>query len=102
MVKVAEDEAKKYEGKPHCLRIIRFIDKFFEENPLSCCADEVSQCKRLLDDEDKFKLSQKTSSVTLHVVKKKYFFKARIVVPNEYPLQQIRYLSTFVLMGVRK
>lgn len=93
LVKVSEEEAKKHEGKPHCLKVIGFIDQFLDDNPLVCCSDEISAIRALVDTEagDKFKLSQKTSSVTIAVFKDEYYFKAKIVVPNDYPLKQIRY-----------
>ncbi len=90
LVKVAEAEAKKMAGRPHCLQTVKFINQFFEDNPLSVCSDELSECKKMLEDGvDKFKLSQKTSSVALHVAKGKYFFKARVTVPHEYPAKQV-------------
>ena len=70
--------------------MVKFIHQFFEDNPLSVCSDELSQCKKMLEEGvDKFKLSQKTSSVSLHVVRERYFFKARVTVPNEYPNKQV-------------
>jgi len=96
LVKVSEEEAKKYEGKPHCLRIIKFINQFLDENPLVCCSDEISTIRALLDtagDEaggDKLKLSQKTSSVSIHISHRgKYYFKAKLIVPNDYPEIQV-------------
>ena len=51
--------------------------------------------RSLLDTEagDKFKLSQKTSSVSIHVARGKYYFKAKVTVPNDYPEKQVRYSS---------
>lgn len=91
LVKVSEEEAKKFEGKPHCLQIIKFIDQFLEENPLVCCSDEISSIRALLDTEagDKLKLSQKTSSISIHVIRGKYYFKAKIILPNDYPEKQV-------------
>ena len=67
----------------------RFIDKFFEENPLSCCAEEISRIKSKLTGEDKLKLSQKNRSITLAVWKDKYFLKAKFTVPPDYPETRI-------------
>ena len=87
--KVAEVEAKRYIGKPHVLFILKFINQFFDDNPLACCSEEISEVKKLLGEDDKFKLSQKTSSICVQVSKNKYFFKAKIKVPNNYPLERI-------------
>ncbi len=87
--KVSENEAKKYSGSPHVLHILKFIERFFCENPLSCCAEEISKVKELLDDHDKVKLSQKTSSVNVHITKNKYYVKAKVVVPNDYPKERV-------------
>ena len=80
----------------------RFINQFLEENPLVCCSDEISTVRSLLDTEagDKFKLSQKTSSVSIHVARGKYYFKAKVIVPNDYPEKQVRY-SSLVLIETR-
>ena len=74
----------------------RFIDQFLEENPLVCCSDEISSIRALMDTEagDKLKLSQKTSSVSVHIIRGKYYFKAKIIVPNDYPEKQVRYSSS--------
>ena len=87
--KVAEAEAKKYSGKPHVLFILKLINQFLEDNPLSCCAEEISKVKQLLGPEDKCKLSQKTSSIHLCVNQKKYYFKTCIKVPNDYPKERV-------------
>ncbi len=97
LVKVSEAEAKKHTGRPHCLHVVKFINGFFEDNPLSVCSDELAECKKMLDVEgaaggggqDRFKLSQKTSSVSLYVAKERYFFKAKVTVPHEYPNKQV-------------
>lgn len=89
LVKVTESEAKKYVGKPHVLPVLKFIHQFFEDNPLACCSEEIANVKKLLGPEDKVKLSQKTSAVNVHIVKQKYFFKSKVIVPNDYPISQV-------------
>ncbi len=70
--------------------MIKFIHEFFEANPLAVCSEEISDCKKMLEEGvDKVKLSQKTSSLTFHIVRNKYFFKAKITVPQDYPLKQV-------------
>lgn len=86
---VSETEAKKHKGLPHILPVLKLINKFLDDNPLSCCAEEISDVKKLLGDDGKLKLSQKTSSVSLHVSKNNYFFKCKVQVPNDYPKESI-------------
>ena len=42
------------------------------------------------DDRDKLKLSQKNSTISLHIYKSDYFLKTKIKVPEDYPECQIR------------
>ena len=83
--KVAETEAKKYINSPHVLMILKFITQFLDDNPLACCSEEISKVKKILAEDGKIKLSQKTSSINLHVIKNDYFYKCKVKVPNEYP-----------------
>lgn len=70
--------------------MIKFINQFFVDNPLSVCSDEISEVRKLLQDNvDKLKLSQKTSSVSLSVEAGKYFYRCKVVVPDEYPKKQV-------------
>jgi hypothetical protein len=87
--RVSEAEAKKVNDKPHVLLILKFINQFFDDNPLACCSEEIANVKKLLGDEGTIKLSQKNSSLTLHVVQKKYYLKTRVVIPNNYPSERI-------------
>ena len=41
-------------------------------------------------DEDKIKLVQKTSSISLTITKYKYFLKLKVTIPFEYPQQRIQ------------
>ena len=69
-----------------------------DDRPLHCCVDELSDVKKLMDGEnnteaderDKVKLSQKTSSISLHIYKSEYYIKTKIKVPDDYPESQIR------------
>ena len=93
LVKVTEAEARKFSGKPHVLNVIRFVDKFMGENPLCCASEEIADCKKMLDDsqgEDKLKLSQKTSTVSLQIAKEKYYLKVKVKVPPDYPEKQVQ------------
>ena len=87
---VAENEAKtKHKNKPQVIPVLKFIAQFIDDNPLACCFEEVSKVKSLLNEGSTLKLSQKTSSMSLNIIKDKYFFKCKIHVPNDYPLESV-------------
>lgn len=87
--KVAENEAKKKVNAPHVLPILKLIGQFLDDNPLACCSEEISNVKQMLGEDGKLKLSQKTSSMTLHVTKSQYSFKCKVKVPNDYPNERV-------------
>ena len=72
------------------LTILKFIRNFIDENPLSCCYNEIATIKKDLSDSDELKLKQKTSSLNLKVSQGSYFFRAKIRVPEEYPENSVR------------
>jgi len=95
LVRVSEEEAKKYLGKPHVIFVVKFIRQFIAENPLCCCSGEITQIKKLLRTEtDKCKLSQKTSSITLQINHNKYYLKTKLKVPPDYPETQVKLEDT--------
>jgi hypothetical protein len=66
--------------------VLQFISNFLDENPLCCCADEISSIKsKLLGKDDLMKLRQKNSSITLSLKEDAYFYTCNIVIPNNYP-----------------
>ncbi|XP_066993090.2 uncharacterized protein [Anabrus simplex] len=85
LTNVCEQEAKKILGKPQILPTLKFIRNFIDENPLSCCFDEIAAIKKDLTDCDELKLKQKNSSLDLKVVQGHYSLQARISVPDNYP-----------------
>lgn len=87
---VCEQEAKKYLGKPQVLKTLQFVRNFIDENPLSCCYDEITVIKEFLKDGDEFKLKQKNSSISFKITQAQYYFKGKIVVPDDYPAIPIR------------
>ncbi|CAH0560228.1 unnamed protein product [Brassicogethes aeneus] len=82
---VCESETKKYLGKAQILNVIKFVRNFIEENPLSCCYDEISVLKKKLSDKDEFKLRQKASSIYLKVNNNGYYLTCKILIPDDYP-----------------
>lgn len=74
------------------LPILKFIRNFIDENPLICCYDEISTIKKLLGDDDEIKLKQKYSCIGLKIKKQLYYFKAKIDVPDNYPVACIKYV----------
>ncbi|XP_008192661.2 uncharacterized protein LOC663687 [Tribolium castaneum] len=89
LTNVCEQEAKKYLGKAQVLNVIKFLRSFIDENPLSCCYDEINFLKKTLNENDELKLKQKTSSIVLKVKNKSYFVHCRVVVPDDYPVKAI-------------
>lgn len=85
LTNVCEQECKKILGKAQVLPVLKFIRNFIHENSLCCCYDEISKVKKLLDDCDKLQLKQKSSRINLKVYQGLYYFKAKILVPDNYP-----------------
>lgn len=90
LTNVCEQEIKKSLGKPQVLLAIKFLRNFIDENPLSCCYDEINELKKLLNDSDVLKLKQKASSIVFKINNKNYYLNFRVVVPDYYPLNCIR------------
>lgn len=73
------------------LHVLRFVRNFIDENPLCCCSEEISNIrKKLIEGSDELKLRQKTSSVILKVTQGQYYLKYNLIVPENYPDQQIK------------
>lgn len=89
LTNVCEQEIKKWLGKPQVLNTIKFIRNFIDENPLSCCYDEISTLKRCLSGDDELKLRQKSSSIIVKASNNLYYLNCRIVVPDDYPVNCI-------------
>lgn len=89
LTNVCENEVKKLLGKAQVLPILKFIRNFIEENPLICCYDEISLLKKLLYEDDDLKLKQKNSTVSLKIQGGLYYFKAKVFVPDDYPLSAV-------------
>jgi len=70
--------------------VLKLIRNFIDENPLSCCYNEIAAIKKDLCEADELKLKQKTSSLSLKISQGKYYFKTRILVPDSYPEHSIR------------
>ncbi|XP_022912478.1 uncharacterized protein [Onthophagus taurus] len=90
LMSVCEEEAKKYLGKAQVIKVLQFLRKFIDENPLSCCYDEINELRKSLNAEiDEIRLKQKSSSLVLKVINGGYFLNVKIIVPDHYPLQAI-------------
>lgn len=73
---------------------MKIVDNYLRENPLCIVYDEIAAIKALLNRPDgtaggELKCRQKSSSVLLTAKGGDYFFKAKIFVPNEYPIKCI-------------
>ncbi|XP_056639960.1 uncharacterized protein LOC130447264 [Diorhabda sublineata] len=85
---VCEQEIKKYLGKPQVLNTIKFLRNFLDENPLSCCYDEISNIRKLFQ-ADELKLKQKSSTVVFNLKNGEYYLTCRIFVPDNYYLSAV-------------
>lgn len=73
------------------LKVLKLVRIFIDENPLSCCYDEISEIKKdLLSEGDEIKLRQKNSTVSLRVCLGKYYLRTKIRVPDDYPIISVR------------
>ncbi|XP_073969068.1 uncharacterized protein isoform X2 [Rhodnius prolixus] len=82
---VCDEEIKKYLGKAQILKTLQFITNFIDENPLSCCYDEITFLKSKLTANDELKLRQKASKIFLKLKEKKYFVNVSFHLPDDYP-----------------
>lgn len=90
LTKLAHEEAKKHLGRPQILAVLKFVRSFIDENPLCCCSDEISKVKAsVATPTDEIKLRQKTSSLLILSTHNNYKSKLRIVVPENYPDNQV-------------
>lgn len=88
---VCEEEAKKYLAKAQVIKVLQLLRKFIDENPLSCCYDEISALRATLRDEkDDIRLKQKSSSLILNIVNNRFYLKVKIAIPDKYPLEAIK------------
>lgn len=90
LLKVCEEQAKKWVGQRQILLMTNFVLNFLHENPLCVCSDEIQTVKKtLLSPEDTLKVKQKTSEVALRIKQDNYFMHIRIGIPEGYPAKQV-------------
>ncbi|CAM1294490.1 Uncharacterised protein g1027 [Pycnogonum litorale] len=89
LTKACDQEAKKYLGRPQILRILKFLRQFIDEKPLCICSHEINQIKCRLSEDDECKIVQKTSSVHLKLVQRRYYISIKFTVPDYYPDEQL-------------
>ncbi|XP_043275942.1 uncharacterized protein [Venturia canescens] len=87
--KACEKNCKNILGKEQVLDTIKFVRNFVEENPLCCCYDEITHLKKLLVDEGDLKLNSKKSSVRVRASQGLYYYKVKIIVPDDYPVNAV-------------
>lgn len=86
-----EVELKKNLGKPQVLELLKFLRVFIDENPLSCCFDEINALKQTINaTSDELKLKQKHSAIVLKVMQGKYFLNTKVGLPDNYPVSPIK------------
>ncbi|XP_060071641.1 uncharacterized protein LOC132551507 [Ylistrum balloti] len=90
LLKVCEQQAKKWVGQRQILLLTNFVLNFLHENPLCVCSDEIQTVKKdLLTSEDSLKLKQKTSEIGLKIRQDNYYMNIRIGIPEGYPAKQV-------------
>lgn len=83
---VTELESKKLVGKPQIISLVKFINKFIEDNPLLICSEEISQIKKkIISEEDEFKVKQKAGVIDYKINSCRYFLHIKITIPDRYP-----------------
>lgn len=69
---------------------MKFVQDFVINNPLCVCSDEIASVKKdFIGEHDKIKLKQDTSHILLKIVQERYFMNLKIMVPDNYPLEQV-------------
>jgi len=88
MTQLAEAEAKKMIGRAQIISLVKFINNFLIENPLLICSEEISNIKKkFVNQEDDFKVKQKTGVINYKINSRKYFFHVKLTVPDMYPTE---------------
>lgn len=75
-------------GKPQCLKVLKFLQQYVQDNPLCVCFDEIQQLRKELGPEataDQLKLKQKTSAIHFTAKGGDYYYRLKAVVPDDYP-----------------
>ena len=86
LTSVCEEEAKKHLGKVQVLKVLLFLKKFMDENPLCCCYDEITSLKvHMTSEEDQIKLKQRSSCLFVKFSNEGYYVSAKVVVHDNYP-----------------
>lgn len=90
ITKLVEEELKKMSGRVQIVSIIKYVNNFMQENPLLVCADEISQIKRtIVQQQDEFKVKQKAGVITYKIMCKKYHLHIKMTIPDLYPDQAV-------------
>jgi len=77
-------------GERQVIVVLKLVSSFMDENPLCCCADEISGIKsEFLKEGDEIKLKQKNSTIVLSLREQLYYYSCSLVIPNEYPDSQV-------------
>jgi hypothetical protein len=97
-VRIRDYDTKRIHGfakQIHVFTNLLYDSRILKNNPLCSVSEEISEVKKILDlsesGQDKLKLNQKTSSVSLKIFKNDYFFKTDLKVSDDYPAKQVGY-----------
>lgn len=91
MSQLVELELKKLVDRVQVVSICKFVNTFIQDNPLLVCADEISRVKKdIVQEQDEFKVKQKTGVVTYKIACKKYYLHVKLTVPDLYPTESVK------------
>lgn len=88
MLKLTEAEIKKLVGRQQIISVIKFVNNFMAENPLIVCSEEISQIrKKIVQEQDDFKVKQKAGTINYKIISKRYFLHVKLTIPDNYPVE---------------
>ncbi|XP_037818986.1 uncharacterized protein LOC119608585 [Lucilia sericata] len=85
---LCEKQCQEYLGKPHCIKVLQFLQQYVKDNALCVCFDEIQQLRKDLGANapaDQLKIKQKASTVLFTAKGGEYYYRVKAIVPEDYP-----------------
>ncbi|XP_075148699.1 uncharacterized protein LOC142222440 [Haematobia irritans] len=79
---------QEYIGKPHCIKVLQFLQQYVQDNSLCVCYDEIQQLRKDLgvdSSTDHLKLKQKSNSIHFTAKGGEYYYRLKATIPDDYP-----------------
>lgn len=83
---------QEYLGKPHCIKVLQFLQQYVKDNPLCVCFDEIQQLRKDVGPDlsaDQLKLKQKSGTVQFTAKGGDYYYTVKALVPEDYPQRYV-------------